>query len=148
MVKFQILLTVMGDCFLLECDAVYLGQMGTNDSDERAASIFRLDKKMGATLSLSIYMTLHPRRKSSKTCNTLFIQLAQNFNSNLLKETRVCENTHINVSLILYSLNIVFLLASRNTERNLKYSRHYRFFPVSLFFKKSSKSIGLLKLHY
>jgi len=47
MVKFKNLLTVTGDCFLLGCDAVYLGQMGTNDLDERAASIFRLGKKMG-----------------------------------------------------------------------------------------------------
>lgn len=135
MVKFQILLTVTGDCFLLGCDAMYLGQMGTDDSKERAAPIFRLGKKMGAALPLQIYMALHPRRKqSSKTCNTLFIQLAQNFNLDILIERCACENTHINVSLILYSLNIQFLLASRNTEKDLKYSRHYKFFPVSLFF--------------
>jgi len=79
MVKFQILLTVTGDCFLLGCDAVYLCQVGISDSEERAASFFRLGKKMGAPLLLPIYMALHPRRKqSSTTCNTLFIQLAQN----------------------------------------------------------------------
>ena len=79
MVKFQIILTVTGDCFLPGCDAVYLGQMGTNDSEERVASIFRLGKKTGAALPLQIYMALHPRRKQySKTCNTLFIQLAKN----------------------------------------------------------------------
>jgi hypothetical protein len=62
-VKFQILLTLTGDCFLLECDAMYLGQMGTKDSEERVASIFRLGKKMGAALPLPIYMALHSRRK-------------------------------------------------------------------------------------
>jgi hypothetical protein len=50
-------------------------------------------------------------------------------------ERHVCENTHINVWLNLYSHIIQFLLASRNTERDLKYSRHYNVFPVSLFLK-------------
>jgi hypothetical protein len=83
-------------------------------------------------------MILHPRRKqSSKTRNTLFIQLDQNVNLDLLKERCVCENTQIlvNVSLSLYLHNIQFLLASRNTEMDLKYSKHYKFFPVSHFLK-------------
>jgi hypothetical protein len=110
--------------------------MGINDSEERAASIFGLGKKMGAALLLPVYMSLHSRRKqSSKTCNNLFIQLAQNFNLDLLMGRCVCENAPINVSLNLYSHNIHFLLASRNTERDLKYGRHYNFFPVSLFLK-------------
>jgi len=84
MVKFKNLLMVMVDCFLLGCDAVYLGQVDINDSDERAASIFRLGKKMGQHFPYQFTWPDVPEESNfQKHVNTLFIQLAQNVNLDL-----------------------------------------------------------------